>query len=108
MKEYEVICDRMTVGMRSIKLKMDGFLINILYNPQTDDTHITFKQPDPFGPDINYVEDRFVLTYKYVVIPENFRDDFEGAYHRTLHFCDSIKPVLEELMEKMQKETPNE
>lgn len=101
--EYKVIHDSTTAGIRTVKLNVQGFSVSILHAPKMEKSiHVTFEQPDPFGPKIDYVKGRFILTYGYVVVPENFRDDFRESYEETVRFCDTVKPELEAWIHKIK------
>ncbi len=103
MEGYKIIYDSMTAGIRTIKLEMGGFFINILHNPKMEkDIHVTFEQSDFFGPKIDYIDGRFILTYNYIVIPEDFQDDFKKEYDKALQFCNTVKPVLNAVIKRIR------
>lgn len=101
--EYKVIHDSTTTGIRTVKLNVQGFSVSILHAPKMEKSiHVTFVQPDFFGPEIDYVKGQLVLTYGHVIIPEDLRNDFMESYEKTVRFCDAVKPELEAWIHKIK------
>ena len=102
-KEYVIIYDKIVDAIRVIKIQFDIYTLDISYNVKLDKVHMNLQARKSFMPDLQYLNNDFVMIYNKLIIFPDDHDEFETNYKRCREFCDDNEDLLKNIVNKIRK-----
>lgn len=102
--EYKLVYDNTTKNIRTVNVSIEPYEIDITYNKTLKTLGVTLKTKEFLMPEIQYLDNEFIIVYNKTVIFENNMSEFEEKYKNAKHFCETHKDTLKELINKIRKD----
>lgn len=101
---YNVIYDKTVDAIRTIGIELDIYTLSITYNKKLDKIHMNFQTKEFLMPELQYLNNEFILVYNKLIIYQNDHEEFEANYKRCQEFCNNCKELLKNIIAKIRKD----
>ena len=103
---YKVIYDKTVDAIRTIGIELGVYTLSVTYNRKLDKIHMNFQTKEFLMPELQYLNNEFILVYNKLIIFQNDREEFEANYKRCQEFCNDYEELLKSITTKIRKDEP--